>query len=233
MKLTLSITLVAIATTLLLSANYFLEKINLRIHQNDIINQLGLYQIYALFIGLIFMLLSVYLFPQGKKYLKTGDLKRIAKKEKILGINGKSSWLKNGLQLSIFISLATGIYIALGVIYSNSTDHFKWYFIPYIFLFSINNSFVEEIIYRFVLISGLEGVLNKKFIMILSALMFGIPHYFGNPGGAVGVIMSGMLGFILSKASIETEGLSIAWFIHFLQDLIIFTGIFMMSFKSL
>lgn len=232
MKLILSITLVAIATTLLLSANYFLEKINLRIHQNDIINQLGLYQIYALFIGLIFMFLSMYLFPQGKKYLKTGDLKRIAEKEKILGINGKSSWLKNGLQLSIFISLATGIYIALGVIYSNSTDHFNWYFIPYIFLFSINNSFVEEIIYRFVLISGLEGVLNKKFIMILSALMFGIPHYFGNPGGAVGVIMSGMLGFILSKASIETEGLSIAWFIHFLQDLIIFTGIFMMSIRG-
>ena len=59
MKLILSITLVAIATTLLLSANYFLEKINLRIHQNDIINQLGLYQIYALFIGLIFMFLSM------------------------------------------------------------------------------------------------------------------------------------------------------------------------------
>ncbi|MFN3299563.1 MAG: type II CAAX prenyl endopeptidase Rce1 family protein [Sediminibacterium sp.] len=64
-----------------------------------------------------------------------------------------------------------------------------------------------------------------------SAILFGLPRYFGNPKGIIGVIMSGVLGYILCKATIETRGISIAWTIHFVQDIIIFTAIMMMSIK--
>jgi membrane protease YdiL (CAAX protease family) len=59
--------------------------------------------------------------------------------------------------------------------------------------------------------------------------MFGLPHYNGFPSGAIGIIMAGVLGYVLAKASYETKGLGIALGIHIVQDIIIFTGIFMMK----
>ncbi|HHX23791.1 MAG TPA: CPBP family intramembrane metalloprotease [Thermoanaerobacterales bacterium] len=69
-------------------------------------------------------------------------------------------------------------------------------------------------------------------ILIISAILFGLPHYFGFPNGFMGVLMSGVLGYILCKATIETKGLSIAWAIHFVQDIIIFTALLMMNVKQ-
>lgn len=44
--------------------------------------------------------------------------------------------------------------------------------------------------------------------------------------------MAGVLGYVLCKATLETTGLGIAWVIHFVQDVIIFTALFMMNVKS-
>jgi len=38
----------------------------------------------------------------------------------------------------------------------------------------------------------------------------------------VGVILAAFLGWILGKSMLETRGLFWAWFIHFLQDVLIF-----------
>jgi len=37
------------------------------------------------------------------------------------------------------------------------------------------------------------------------------------------------LGWLLAKSIAETEGMFWAWFIHFLQDLIIFGGLFLVT----
>jgi uncharacterized protein len=38
--------------------------------------------------------------------------------------------------------------------------------------------------------------------------------------------LAGFLGWLLAKSIVETRGIFWAWFIHFLQDVIIFTGFF-------
>ncbi|MFT6005009.1 MAG: hypothetical protein ACI8UQ_002153, partial [Bacteroidia bacterium] len=49
-------------------------------------------------------------------------------------------------------------------------------------------------------------------------------HYFGTPGGIIGVIVAGFLGWFLAKSILETKGFFWAWFIHFLQDVVIITA---------
>ena len=47
-------------------------------------------------------------------------------------------------------------------------------------------------------------------------------HY-GIPYGVVGVAMAFALGWLLARSMVETRGLFWAWFIHFCQDVIIFS----------
>jgi membrane protease YdiL (CAAX protease family) len=119
----------------------------------------------------------------------------------------------------------------LAVKHTNNMENFQWGFMPLVLLLSFSNSLAEELIFRFGVVGGLFNHYPKLTILIISAILFGLPHYFGWPRGIIGVIMSGLLGYILCKATIETKGFSVAWTIHFVQDLIIFTALFMMNIK--
>ena len=232
MILILTISLVLIATTILLLANKFLPSIDISFNNNLFVNKLLKYQLLALILSLTLMFFTLKLTPQSKSLLSFGNVESVAIKEKWLGINGKSTWKTNGLQLAFFISLATGIFMFIAVKYTNSLSNFQYWFIPVIIFISLTNSFSEEIIYRFVINGNLGVIVPKITILIISAILFGLPHYMGYPNGIAGVIMSAMLGYILSKATYETNGLGIALTIHFIQDLIIFTALFMMNIKK-
>lgn len=232
MKMFYTLLIVGISTILLITAKTFTTQINLQIHPNSFLNGLAKYQIFSLTVGILAAIAILILNPDSKQFLSIGQVRVIAEKEKLLGINGKSSWIVNGLQLLFFVSLATGIFMFLGVKYTNSIDNFQWSFIPFILLFSLTNSLTEEIIFRFVIIGGLFNHYPKFTILVISAILFGLPHYFGFPNGLIGVFMSGLLGYILCKVTIETKGLSIAWTIHFVQDIIIFTALMMMNIKQ-
>lgn len=228
MKMFYTLLIVGIATVLLLTTGIFINEITLQIHSNSFVNGLAKYQVFALTVGILATTAVLILNPESKQFLNIGQLSRIAEKEKWLGINGKSSWAVNGLQLLFFVSIATGIFMFLAVKYTNSIDNFQWSFIPFILLFSLTNSLTEELIFRFAIVGGLFNHYPKLTILIISATLFGLPHYFGNPSGVIGILMSGVLGYILCKATMETKGLSIAWTIHFVQDIIIFTALMMM-----
>ncbi len=232
MRIFVTCAIVIIAATLLVSSGAVIDKIELQLHHNTFINGLAKYQLYALMVGLVTMALFLLINPESKQLLGLGKLSTIAAKERWLGVNGKTTWLKNGLQLLLFISMATGVFMFLGVKYTNSLNNFQWWFVPLVLLFSLTNSFTEEIIFRYGIIAGLDKQYAKLVILIVSAVLFGLPHYFGNPSGVTGVVMSGVLGYILCKATIETKGISMSWFIHFVQDVIIFTAMMMMNIKQ-
>lgn len=232
MKMFYTLLIVVIATVLLLTAGTFINEITLQIHPNSFVNGLAKYQFFALTVGILTTIAILILNPESRQFLNIGQLYNIAEKEKWLGINGKSSWIVNGLQLLLFVSIATGTFMFLAVKYTNSIDNFQWSFIPLVLLFSLTNSFTEEIVFRFGIVGGLFRYYPKLTILIMSAILFGLPHYFGNPSGFIGVLMSGVLGYILCKATIETKGISIAWTIHFVQDIIIFTALLMMNVKQ-
>lgn len=193
------------------------------------INAMANYQIFALFISLLASILIYYLNPSSKALLSIGNLKALALKEKWLGINGDTNWLVNGFQLLVFVSIVTSIFIFLSLRNQTTTVSFNWSHITYIILFSFSNSLAEELIYRYCIVGGLKLYCSKSFILITSAIFFGLPHFYGMPSGIIGVLISGILGYILCKATIETNGILVAWFIHFVQDLIIFGGIFIIN----
>jgi uncharacterized protein len=207
MKMFYTIFTVGIAATLLISSRLFLNQITVELHPLDFINNLAKYQIFAMLISVLITIIILFLHPSTKVLLSIGKVRTIAEKEKWLGINGNSLWTMNGLQLLFFISFATGIFMVTGLSHTDSLGNFQFWFIPYILLFSLTNSLAEELIFRFSVIGGLQNHHSKATILIISAVLFGLPHYWGNPSGFLGVIMSGMLGYILCKATIETRGM--------------------------
>lgn len=229
MKTFYTLILTGIATLLLVTFGTFSDKVSFQLHPNSFVNNMAKYQLFAGGVAALVVISVLRLNKQSKQLLGIGKVHSIAVKEKWLGINGKSSWKINGLQLLVFVSLATGTFMFLGVQYTNSIDNFKWTFMPLVLLFSFTNSLAEELIFRFGIVGGLSNELPKGTVLIISAMLFGVPHYFGFPSGIIGVIMSGILGYILCKATMETKGLSIAWGIHFVQDIIIFTALMMMN----
>ena len=70
----------------------------------------------------------------------------------------------------------------------------------------------------------LAGSINSEYILLISAVAFGAPHLRGMPNGILGALMAGFLGWLLAKSVLETNGMFWAWFIHFLQDIVIFSA---------
>ena len=231
MKITIFLIL-TIATILLATLKTFTDLITYRFFQSDYLNIIFKHQFFALIIAIILVWLILKLNSESKVFLSMGKFNMLAEKEKWLGINGNSSWRRNGFQLLLFVSIPTFIFMFLAVKYTNNIGNFKWSFVPLIVLFSLSNSMTEELIFRFGIVGGFFDHFPKSTIVLISAILFGLPHFFGWPSGFVGVCMAGLLGYILCKSTIETKGLGIAFGIHFLQDIIIFTALFMMNVKS-
>jgi hypothetical protein len=96
-----------------------------------------------------------------------------------------------------------------------------------VLLFSFTNSFSEEVVYRLGVIVPLVGSVDTAYILLISAVAFGAPHLRGMPNGIVGALMAGLLGWLLAKSVVEINGIFWAWFIHFLQDIVIFSAFVM------
>lgn len=73
------------------------------------------------------------------------------------------------------------------------------------------------------LLGTLNGVIPPRQALLLTSVFFGLAHYYGVPYGILGVVMSTFLGWILGKAMLETRGFFWAWFIHFCQNVAIFS----------
>jgi membrane protease YdiL (CAAX protease family) len=137
--------------------------------------------------------------------------------------NDSNNWSLLGPILAVAITLGNTLLMSAAVASEHGVMNTKFVaLIPWVLFFSISNAWSEEIFARFVVVAGLDGKLNTGTICIISAIMFGVPHFFGTPGGFFGVIVTGALGWILAKSVVESRGLGWALLIHFLQDVVIF-----------
>ncbi len=219
MKIAFDILFVLLFTALLLSSGQYLKLLKYRLVQNDFLNWQIQYQLLLLSISAMAILTSFWLNPQGlQEYLAIGNLSAPAKELLLFGIAEGDNWIETGLSLSVIITGITVLF--LYVRYKNSglqpicsKKCFGW-----ILLFALSNAFGEEIIYRLAIIAPLSGMINSTQISLISAVIFGLAHFRGVPGGPVGVLLSGLLGFVLAKSVLETHGLFWAVCIHFLQD---------------
>jgi membrane protease YdiL (CAAX protease family) len=137
----------------------------------------------------------------------------------------QSDWSFLGPTLAVAFTVGTTMYMSFGVMAQHGVINETFFkLVPLVLLFAATNAWTEEILSRFVIVSGLHDQLKPVTICWISAIIFGMPHFFGTPSGVFGAIMAGLLGWVLAKSVLETRSLGWASFIHFLQDVVIFGG---------
>ena len=155
-------------------------------------------------------------------FLAVGDVRAPIRPVRWMGFPRPDPWWKFGLIWSV--GIAAGLAVALYPADLPSTVIGSVAgMLPSILFYAAVNAFAEEMTYRAPMLATLEPAVGGTQARWLSAVFFGIAHYFGTPGGAVGAAMSVFMGWILGKAMIETRGLFWAWWIHFVSDAVIFT----------
>ncbi len=223
-------TIVAFVAPLLLWINKN-PLLNLTPFKDSRYNAIFNYQLTTLILAGIVMLI-VAMITRGRAFplLTLRKLDGPITPEPWIGIKPKQdeSWKGLGFNFSIIITLVTAVVIFFQIFRQGtlSVDVFPGLLL--VILFALNNSFVEEILFRFTFVGvGLDEGTKVLIIQAMSALIFGIVHYFGNPSGIPGVLMAGFIGWFLAKSMIETRGFFWAWFIHFLQDVVILFALLM------
>ena len=200
----------------------------LNVHPWETINGILSNQLYILILSVSMLILLYFLNKENfKNFFRMGEIFSDAETVPLLRLK-ESTWKTFGVKLTLMITLGTCIYMVMGVISMNAFNLNVLVYLPWILLFSLTNSFTEEILTRAAIVFSLFGKVSNRQIYWLSAVVFGVLHYFGSPGGLIGVLMAGFLGWFLAKSVVETKGIFWAWFIHFLQDVVILTFFFMM-----
>lgn len=230
MKIYTSIIIVLVVTGILLSANKLVKKWSVSLSDNTYIDYQIKYQVLLLFTAFAVLLVSYFLNKENFTSLfSIGNINAPTEKLPLFGIKEGDKWIETGLSLSIIITLVTAVFMYFQLKQYAVNWQLLLQGMGWILLFSLTNSFGEEAIYRIGIVSPLKGLITPATIFLISAVLFGIPHFAGMPSGVVGVVMAGVLGFVLAKSVYETQGIFWAWLIHFLQDVVIIGSIYLMK----
>jgi len=161
-------------------------------------------------------------FHRTEFFLARGRLDAPIAPVRWLGFARPIPWTQFGVQWSIYIAIGLLAFLLFFGRPSLNTLLQAVRFAPIVLMLAAMNAFNEEMTYRSTLLAGLESVVGGQQALLVSAMFFGLGHYFGVPFGWVGVGMAAFLGWILGKSMLETRGFFWAWFIHFVQDVLIF-----------
>jgi hypothetical protein len=156
-------------------------------------------------------------------FLGCGNLCAPAEPVRWLDIRPGAHWGRLGISFSLLASIGTSTYLFSVGKPGSSGFAGILPLVPAILIFAAMNAFSEEVTFRSAFLATLPEDMGKQSRLVLSASYFGLAHYWGVPYGTVGVVLSGLLGWLLAKIMVETEGLFWPWFIHFLQDIVIYT----------
>jgi membrane protease YdiL (CAAX protease family) len=155
-------------------------------------------------------------------YLGCGNLCAPAEPVRWLDIRPGATWNRLGITFSAIACLGTSTFLfAVGTPPAGGLAGVLP-LLPAILLFAAMNAFSEEVTFRSALLATLPESLGKQSRLLLTASYFGLAHYWGVPYGPLGVLLAGLLGWLLGKIMLETEGFFWPWFIHFLQDVVIY-----------
>jgi membrane protease YdiL (CAAX protease family) len=228
----LTILLVALAIAGIFSLGSIVPKIKTMLHPNSMVDYQIKFQALQLVLAAIFLTVVYFLNPENfKMFFRVGNMNAHISEISWLGITGKETWFEIATSLGLFITLGTAIFMFFQLKKADMDYHYLLFSLLWAIPFSITNAFSEEAIFRIGIVSPLYSVLTVSIILLISGAMFGIPHYFGTPSGVIGVLMAGFLGWLLAMSLVETQGIFLAWAIHFVQDVVIITSMILMSNK--
>ncbi len=156
-------------------------------------------------------------------FLTPGDTNAVARPVALLGMQKADRWGRFGV-ISLFI--LSGVLLTFLFLAGRPSPTLLWSALPlfpFVLLFAVMNAWSEEISYRVSFIATTQPVVGSVQAVWLSALYFGIGHYYGVPYGIIGVLLSTFFGYLLGKSIVETRGLAWAWGLHILADIWVFT----------
>jgi hypothetical protein len=156
-------------------------------------------------------------------YLARGDLAAPVEPIRWLGVKQGERWNKFGGWLTFFISLGTLAFLVIAGRPPLDIVLRALPFLPAVLLAAALNALTEEVTYKASFLSVLESPVGPRQALYMVAAYFGLGHFYGVPYGVIGVLMAGFMGWILARSMQETRGLFWAWFIHFWQDVWIFS----------
>lgn len=158
-------------------------------------------------------------------FLRAGDPGARIRPVPLLGFPHRDSWRRFGLTWGFGVAIVLGA-IQFSLLQPTAADVAAlWPVLPWVLILAALNAFSEEMTYRAPLLASLEPAVGSGAALWQSAVFFGVAHYFGVPGGLLGAAASVFMGWLLSKAMLETRGLFWPWFIHFLSDVAIFASL--------
>jgi len=156
-------------------------------------------------------------------FLARGDTSAQAEPVNWLGIKENENWSAVGSRFALYLSLGTVAFLVIAGRPPADMAIKALPFLPTVLLTAALNAFNEEMTYKASFLAVLEDVVGKRQALLLTAAFFGILHFYGVPYGIIGVILAAFLGWVLGKSILETRGIFWAWFLHFLQDVLIFS----------
>lgn len=95
--------------------------------------------------------------------------------------------------------------------------------LPAVFLLALMNAFGEEMFYRAAPLSQLWHIVGKGQAIWLTALWFGLGHYYGGINfGMMGAVFFTLAAALFGKAMLETRGLAVSVFMHLWADVVLY-----------
>jgi membrane protease YdiL (CAAX protease family) len=161
-------------------------------------------------------------FSRDDLFLRVGQLDAPAQPEPILWFRKAIPWTRFGPQLLVIfgLGLTTFLFISLRPDFGHPSH--PWQLLPWALATAALNAANEEFQFRCVPLAHLRNVLPVRETLWLTAIFFGLAHYFGQPSGTIGIVMATIAGWIWAKSLVETRGVGWAFGIHMLQDVVIF-----------
>jgi len=156
-------------------------------------------------------------------FLCIGNPAAPAQPIRFLGLRKPVPWTWLGPAVMVVFAAALSPYLYLTVDPNFGASDRILRTLPWSLAVATLNALSEEFQFRSVLLAHLRGVLRPAETVLLTALFFGIGHYYGQPSGPLGVAMASFAGWIWARSMIETRGALWAVVIHMVQDIIIFT----------
>ena len=99
--------------------------------------------------------------------------------------------------------------------------------LPAALAFGAFNAAQEEFRFRAGFLATLVPAVGSRQAVLMTSALFGFAHWYGHPSGPVGVGMAFLAGFVLARSMLETRGSGWAWFMHAVQDVVIFAFLVM------
>jgi membrane protease YdiL (CAAX protease family) len=156
-------------------------------------------------------------------FLCKGNLAAPAQPIRFLGLRKPVPWTWLGPAFMLVFALALAPYLYLTVHPNFNVSERILRTFPWSLAVAILNAASEEFQFRSVLLAHLRNVFRPGEAVLLTAVFFGVGHYYGQPSGPLGVAMAGFAGWIWARSMVDTRGGVWAFLIHMFQDMVIFT----------